>query len=193
MIRCVIAVCALVLPVGAAAQGHSHFPYAGNETRAIKSLSDADLADLSAGRGWGFALAAELNGVLGPAHLLELKDQIGLTPTQVTTLEALFARMQAEAQAAGQRFIAAEAAIEQAFRTKDLTPEHLRHLITVAAEARAELRFVHLARHLDTLPVLTAGQIARYNVLRGYRADDPCLTVPEGHDPALWRRHNNCR
>ena len=166
---------------------------AGSENREIKSLSEADLDDLRAGRGWGLALAAELNGVPGPAHLLELKEQIGLTPAQVTTLEALFARMKAEAQEAGRRFIAAEAAIEDAFRERSLTPEHLRHLIGAAAEARAQLRFVHLTRHLDTLPVLPPEQIARYNVLRGYRAGDPCSNVPAGHDPAMWRRHNNCR
>lgn len=193
MIRLVLAICAMVIPIGAAAQHHGHSPYAGRESREIKSLSEADLDDLRAGRGWGLALAAELNGVPGPAHLLELKEQIGLTPAQVTTLEALFARMKAEAQEAGRRFIAAEAAIEDAFRGRSLTPEHLRHLIGDAAEARAQLRFVHLTRHLDTLPVLTAEQIARYNDLRGYKAGDPCSNVPAGHDAEMWRRHNNCR
>jgi hypothetical protein len=28
-------------------------------------------------------------------------------------------------------------------------------------------------------------------VLRGY-AEDPCLAVPEGHDAAMWRKHNGC-
>lgn len=193
MIRLALALCAMVLPVAATAQLHGHSPYAGKETRGIKSLSEADLDDLRAGRGWGLALAAELNGVPGPAHLLELKKQIGLTPAQVTVLEALFAQMQAEAQAAGRRFLAAEAAIEAAFREGSLTPDHLRHLIGASAEARAQLRFVHLARHLETLPVLTSEQIARYNVLRGYGAGDPCKNVPAGHDPAMWRRHNNCK
>lgn len=175
-----------------AATPGSTSPYAGMEGREIKGLSVEDIQDLRAGRGWGLALAAELNGVPGPAHLLELKDRIGLSPEQVTAIEAIFAAMQTEARAAGEHFIAAEASIEAGFRASDLTPEALRELIDTAAAARAELRFIHLSRHLETLPLLTAEQIARYNDLRGYGADSPCATVPEGHDPAMWHRHNNC-
>ncbi|GGB55946.1 hypothetical protein GCM10011316_30050 [Roseibium aquae] len=192
MIRLALVCLVVAMPLGAVAQHQRHSPYAGMEGREIKSLSPGDIEDLRAGRGWGLALAAELNGVPGPAHLLELKDRIGLSPGQGTAIEAIFAAMQTEAQAAGERLIAAEAAIEAAFRTGDLTPERLRTLIDTAADARAELRFIHLSRHLETPPLLTADQIARYNDLRGYGAADPCTTVPEGHNPAMWRRHNNC-
>lgn len=192
MIRLAIALCASVFPLMAAAQHHGHSPYAGMEMREIKSLSEADIADLRRGAGWGLALPAELNGVPGPAHLLELKEEISLTPAQVTALEAIFAEMQADARAAGERFIAAEAAIEAAFREGNLTPDRLRALIDASAEARAELRFIHLTRHLETSPLLTSEQIARYSELRGYDAGDPCANVPHGHDPAMWRRHNNC-
>lgn len=198
---------ALLLPAAAIAQDHGHgthghahapaqavtpSPYAGMEAREIKSLSEQDIADLRRGAGWGLALAAELNGVPGPAHLLELKNEIGLSPDQVSPIEAIFAAMQAEAQGAGERFIAAEAAIEEAFRAGDLTPDTLRALIDTAAAARAELRYVHLSRHLETPPLLTAEQFALYSDLRGYGATDPCDAVPAGHDPAMWRRHNGC-
>ncbi len=163
------------------------------EDRDIKSLSRVDIEDLRAGRGWGLALPAELNGVPGPAHLLELRDQIPLSDEQVLSIQEIFAAMQAEAQAAGERFIAAEAAIEAGFRAGDLTPEALHALIETSAHARANLRFIHLARHLETPPILSAEQIARYQELRGYGAVDPCATVPEGHDPTMWRRHNHCR
>lgn len=180
------------LPLASLAQ-HSHVPspYAGFETRAIKSLSDTDLAELRRGGGWGLALAAELNGVPGPAHLLELRDEIGLSPDQVAAIEAIFAAMQADAIAAGERLIAAEEAIEAAFRAGGLDDATLRGLIDEAAAARAALRFVHLSRHLSTPPLLTPAQIARYKALRGY-GSDPCDAVPAGHDPAMWRRHNNC-
>ena len=36
------------------------------------------MADLRAGRGMGLALAAELNGYPGPAHVLELADKLDL-------------------------------------------------------------------------------------------------------------------
>ena len=189
----IILMTALLWPVAISAQDHTaHSAYAGLETREIKTLSDADLDDLRRGAGWGLALSAELNGVPGPAHLLELKDQIGLSSEQVAAIEAIFDAMQREAQETGQQFIEAEAAIEAAFRAGDLGSEDLRALIDASAAARAELRFIHLVRHLETPPLLTEGQIARYNELRGYGAGSPCDAVPEGHDPAMWRRHNGC-
>lgn len=182
-----------ISPAITLAQDHSDHasPYAGFETRAIKSLSETDLEELRRGGGWGLALAAELNGVPGPAHLLELRDEISLSADQVTAIQAIFEEMQVEAIEAGSRLIAAEEAIEAAFRTGDLDDERLRSLINDAETARAELRFIHLSRHLSTPPLLTADQIARYNTLRGY-GSDPCANVPEGHNPEMWRRHNNC-
>ena len=192
MIRLSLALCAMILPISVAAQTHVPSPYAGLESRELKSLSEADLEDLRMGRGWGMAIAAELNGVPGPAHLLELRDELGLEAGQIAAIEDIFDAMQAEAQQTGERFIAAEAAIEAAFRDGGVTPGALRALIDTSASARAELRFIHLSRHLETPPLLTAEQIALYNELRGYGASNPCDAVPEGHDPAMWRRHNGC-
>lgn len=101
MIRRALVCLVLVLPLVASAQHQGHSPYAGMAGREIKSLSAEDIEDLRAGRGWGLALAAELNGVPGPAHLLELRAEIGLSPEQVTAIEAIFAAMHAEGQAAG--------------------------------------------------------------------------------------------
>ncbi len=175
------------------AQGHGGHaaPYAGLERRAIKSLSAGDIDELRRGGGWGLALAAELNGVPGPAHLLELRDEIPLGAEQIAAIEAIFAEMKAEAIAAGARLIAAEEALEAAFRAGALEDVRLRSLVTAAEVARAELRFVHLSRHLSTPALLTKAQIERYNILRGY-GSDPCLNVPAGHDTEIWRRHNNC-
>lgn len=182
-----------VTPIITLAQDHTGqaSPYAGFETRAIKSLSETDLEELRRGGGWGLALAAELNGVPGPAHLLELRDEISLSPDQVAAIQAIFDEMQSEAVAAGARLIEAEEAIEAAFRASDLDDERLRALVGEAEAARAELRFIHLSRHLSTPPLLREDQIARYNTLRGY-GSDPCANVPEGHNPDMWRRHNNC-
>jgi Spy/CpxP family protein refolding chaperone len=175
----------------ASAQDHAAQPYAGFQDRAIAGLSEDDIAQLRAGSGWGLALPAELNGKPGPAHLLELAEALELTPEQRAAIEAIRAEMQAEAIAAGERLIEAERALSDAFAGEGLAPERLAALIAASEAARAELRFVHLSRHLETVPLLTAQQIDRYNVLRGY-AEDPCASVPEGHDPEMWRRHNRC-
>jgi hypothetical protein len=180
-------------PVVAAGQGHSGHasPYAGLENREIKSLSEADIEELLRGAGWGLALAAELNGVPGPAHLLELRDEIPLTADQVVSIQTILAEMRAEAIAVGARLIEAEEAIEAAFRAGALDNARLRSLIDEAETARAELRFIHLSRHLTTPPLLTEEQIARYSQLRGYESN-PCTNVPEGHDAEVWRRHRGC-
>lgn len=166
-------------------------PYAGFETRTIKGLSDDDIAQLRAGSGWGLALPAELNGKPGPAHLLELADPLALSPAQIAAIEAIHAEMKAEAIAAGAQLIDAERALSDAFAGDGLTHDSLAALLATAETARATLRLVHLSRHLDTTPLLTAEQIARYAELRGYTAD-PCASVPDGHDPDMWRMHNGC-
>ena len=57
-------------------------PYAGQQAREVASLSAEELRDLKAGRGMGLAKAAEVNGHPGPAHVLELADELQLTPSQ---------------------------------------------------------------------------------------------------------------
>jgi hypothetical protein len=190
LMRRFILALALAWPAFAGAEIVS--PYAGMEGREIKALSGADIDELRRGGGWGLAQTAELNGAPGPAHLLELRDEIGLSAAQVVAIEAIFIAMKAEAIPAGERLIAAEAAIESAFRAGDVPEADLRALIDASEAARAELRFIHLKRHLETPPLLTPEQIARYEALRGYGATTPCATVPDGHDPAMWKKHNGC-
>lgn len=170
---------------------HAPSPYTGEQTREIASLSDDDLAELGSGGGWGLARAAELNGVPGPAHLLELAGEIGLDAEQRAAVEAIKDEMRADAIAAGERFLEAERALDVAFTDDVPDAETLARLVTEAGKARAGLRLVHLSAHLRTTPLLTPDQIARYGVLRGY-TDDPCDSVPEGHDATMWRRHNGC-
>ena len=192
----VIALGPLVLgSLAATAQhtGGNHPPskYTGQEKRDIKSLSPDDLKELRRGGGWGLAKAAELNGVPGPAHLLEMKDKIALTPEQVGKVEALFNEMRARAVAGGKTLIAAEQALEAGFRSGNMSDQTLRLLLADIAKARSELRFIHLSTHLRTPAIISASQIKRYNVLRGY-AGNPCAKVPKGHNAAMWRKHNGC-
>lgn len=184
---------ALVLTAAShqSAADESYTPYAGLETREIATLSESDIADLEAGRGWGFALAAELNGHPGPAHVLELAEALDLSHNQIARIEVIFQQMQEEALARGADFISAERALNAAFARGGLDATELAALVNAAGQARADLRFVHLSRHLYTLDVLTKEQVDQYNVMRGY-ADDPCTSVPEGHNETMWRRHNGC-
>ncbi len=192
-----VALLMAILPAMVSAQthdgNHGSTPsiYSGEEMRLIKSLSEEDLDEIARGGGWGLARAAELNGVPGPTHLLELADEIGLSEQQRQAIEAVRAQMQADAIAAGERFIAAEQALDEAFQRGVPDAEDLQRLVMEAGEARADLRLVHLNAHLLTLPLLTDTQVTQYSVLRGY-SDDPCASVPNEHDPDMWRRHNGC-
>ncbi|MCI5077361.1 hypothetical protein [Oricola sp.] len=156
------------LTVPSLARAETSSPYAGQETRAIKSLSEADLEELRRGGGWGLAKAAELNGMPGPAHVLELAGEIGLTAEQVAAVEALRDEMQAAAIETGARLIALETELEAGFSDATITEAELKSLVMQIAETRGELRFIHLRTHLKTVPVLNRHQVMMYNQLRGY-------------------------
>lgn len=189
--RLTFAVLLMMTAQAAAEDAAPRSPYAGEEAREIASLSASDLEELARGGGWGLARAAELNGVPGPAHLLELANEIDLDADQRATIAAIRDEMRAEAIAAGARFVAAERALDAAFTDAVPDPKALARLVDEAGAARAALRLVHLSAHLGTIPLLTEAQVERYNVLRGY-TEDPCKVVPKGHNAAMWRRHNGC-
>lgn len=164
------------LSVPAMAQHHGHHshhaahssPYAGMQNRAIKALSEEQMTGLKAGKGMALAMAAELNGYPGPAHTLELAEQLQLTDEQTARTQQLFANMESQAKAAGLEVIEAERALDTLFRDKQATPEAVSAAVTKAALAQGKLRETHLRYHLSMMDVLTAEQIAAYNQLRGY-------------------------
>jgi Spy/CpxP family protein refolding chaperone len=146
----------------------SHSPYAGFETRAIKALSDQQIADLRSGLGMSLALAAELNGYPGPRHTVELAKELDLNADQRDRIEALFAAMTAESIAIGEKLIAQETALDHRFANKTITPASLTTLVEAIGNTQATLRATHLKYHLLTLEVLTPAQAQRYSELRGY-------------------------
>lgn len=142
--------------------------YAGQEQREIKSLSPEDISALRRGGGWGFAKAAELNGVPGPLHLLEMKDRIPLKPAQIDKVSAIYEAMRSRAISQGERLIELERRLEGQFRARTISGARLRALLAEIAEVRGDLRYTHLSAHLAVSAFLTETQIARYNALRGY-------------------------
>jgi hypothetical protein len=139
--------------------------------RGVAGLSDADIAALRAGEGWGLALPAELNGWPGPRHVLDMGDTLGLSDVQRGQVERLFGLMQAEAQRVGENYIDAERALDAAFDDPALDPVVLAGLVVAATNALGELRMIHLAAHIETRQILTDAQVETYNTQRGYGAD----------------------
>lgn len=156
-------------------------PYAGQQDRAIATLSAADIAALRAGDGWGLAKPAELNGWPGPAHVLEMADALGLSAAQHRIVTRIHGLMRAEARRLGAKYIEAERALDAAFDDPTLDPAVLSGLIAASGNALGELRMIHLVAHVETRAVLTGAQIATYNRLRGYAGDGQGHAGHDGH------------
>jgi hypothetical protein len=152
----------------ALAQTQQH--YAGLEARAIKALSEQQIADLRAGRGMGLALAAELNGYPAPMHALELGDSLGLSDQQRGKMEELLAAMKAEAIPLGERLVAQEAELDRQFADNTITAASLVAATDAIGATQAALRRTHLKYHLLARDALTPAQVQHYAELRGYRA-----------------------
>ena len=180
----------LVCLLSACAVNHSS-EYVGEEHRAIKSLSADDIRELSEGDGWGLAKAAELNGVPGPAHILEMASEINLTPEQQAKIQTIYQQMKSEAISLGNQLIQLEATLNSHFADSSINQAILEQSLQDIERVRAQLRLAHLSAHLETPNILTPEQISLYNELRGY-SKDPCANVPEGHNAAMWKKHNGC-
>lgn len=172
-------------------------PYAGQEARDVKALSQEDIQGLLAGTGTpfgGMAKPAELNGYPGPRHVLDAAEsgELELTSRQQEHIETLYEQMRSGAIELGKRIIDIETAIDVAFANGTITEEWLQDKIEESARLYGQLRVVHLRYHLSTAEILTPRQVEQYNELRGYTSADPCGNVPEGHDPELWRLHHDC-
>ena len=146
-------------------------PYAGVQARSIKALSEQQIAE--AGRGMGLALPAELNGYPGPAHVLDLSDQLGLSAEQKARVQSLFDAMKAEAVPLGERLLEQEAALDQQFASRSITPQRLKTATAAIGGTQGKLQETHLKYHLQTAQILSAEQMQHYSVLRGYGSGVP--------------------
>jgi len=170
---------AAILVAGTAAatvaqQAHKHTapaqPYAGQQLRAVTSLSPEELQGFLDGRGMGLARAAELNGYPGPMHVLELEKELQLTAEQRRHVEQAFDRMKTRATGLGSRYVEAERALDAAFRSGPADTAIIAARVAEANRLLGEVRLSHLAAHLEITPLLTPEQRQRYADLRGYGA-----------------------
>lgn len=116
----------------------------------------------------GASLPAELNGVPGPLHVLQMAHRLGLGPGQRAALDRITAEMKASAQRLGEDVVAAEAALDQAFKAGTADEGLVLEATSRIAALQGRLRATHLVAHLRTRQLLSAEQIAAYNVARGY-------------------------
>jgi Spy/CpxP family protein refolding chaperone len=161
---------ALVALAGCATSMHDHSaqPYAGQQARGIKALSDDDVKGYLAGAGMGLAKAAELNGYPGPMHSLENADALALSASQREKIEALMRAHKEEVRRLGAEVVRLERELDASFAGRTATPRlvdaKLHEITTIQGEVRAS----HLKAHLATTALLTPEQVERYTRARGY-------------------------
>lgn len=163
-----IAALALVAAGAAHAEAVVATPYAGQQQRAIKSLSDSEVAGLLAGHGAGLAKAAELNGYPGPLHVLELSKELHLSEGQADATRQLMDRHRREASRLGAALVDAERHLDSLFAKREATPDAVDKAAARVGELQAQLRAEHLKTHIAQTGLLDAHQVQRYASLRGY-------------------------
>ncbi len=156
-------------------------PYAGEDRREIKALSPGEVAQLLDGAGMGLARAAELNGVPGPRHVLDMADQLELTDVQRAEIERIEDRMHEAAVRLGREILELEEALDRLFAVGPADPSEVERLAGRIGQRSGLLRAVHLLAHLEAAAVLRPAQIRRYGVLRGY-GDSADPRHEPGHD-----------
>ena len=167
-------------PLASAGSLQAPSPYAGEQNRQIKALAPDRIEGLLAGRGLGYARAAELNGIPGPMHVLELADALDLTPQQRQATQSLYDSVQVQARALGTELVEAEAALDALFRAEVPDADAIQAQVQAIGAIDARLRHTHLAAHLAQKPLLSAEQIHRYTQLRGYH-DNGRPQTAHGH------------
>jgi len=143
-------------------------PYAGQQDRHIKALSESEVDGLLKGKGMGMAKPAELNKYPGPKHVLEIAEKLDLSHDQLLATMALFKKMKSEAIPLGKEIVAAEKRLDELFASGVVTNQSLAKVLDEIAVFRSKLRFVHLKTHLLQKNIMTKMQIHQYNRFRGY-------------------------
>lgn len=160
--------------VGAAADN----PYAGQELRLVKALSDQEINDYLSGRGMGTSKAAELNHYPGPRHVLDHADQLGLSQDQLAKAQEIHEAMAREARHVGQQIVEKESELEALYASQKANPENTQRAVQEVARLQGQFRLAHLNAHLSMKEVLSPQQIETYDRVRGYGNSKP---AHQGH------------
>ncbi len=149
----------------------SKSPYAGEETRAIKSLSDDEIQKYRSGEGMGQAKVAELNHYPGPRHVLQVASQLKLSPEQTTRVQELYDVMHKKAVELGGKLVLREQQLNDAFQEGTIDEGKLRTSLDELGKLQADLRLAHLEAHLGMKHLLSSVQIEKSDKLRGYQQE----------------------
>jgi Spy/CpxP family protein refolding chaperone len=143
-------------------------PYAGQEKRTIKALSEQEINDYLNGSGMGTSKAAELNHYPGPRHVLDDAKRLNLSDKQLAKTKRVHETMTQNAKRIGSEIVNKEAELEALYASQKATAENTEKLVNEIAKLQAAFRLVHLNAHLSMRQILSPQQIQAYDRLRGY-------------------------
>ena len=143
-------------------------PYAGQQSRDIKALSDEEIRGYLNGQGMALAKAGEMNHYPGPLHVLELAEQLKLTDAQKRRTEEIRKVMLDEAIPIGKRIVEKEADLDRLFASGTIDKSQLDATLVQIGRLQGDLRAVHLRAHVEQKKILTPEQVTKYDELRGY-------------------------
>lgn len=143
----------------------------------VQGLSAQEVDDLVNGRGAGYALTAELNSYPGPRHVLDLAQDLNLSPRQRQQVETIFRQMNTEAKQVGQEIVELERQFSDVFAQGRVTASDIEAQTQQLATLYGQYRSIHLKPHLEVQQLLSPEQIAQYDQLRGY-GNSPIQSVP---------------
>jgi Spy/CpxP family protein refolding chaperone len=160
-----VAIVAVALTAGGALAQHGGQQHSVQGQQVAKACIDEFNAVVGSGRGFGLAFAADQNGYPGPMHILELKNQLKLTPDQEAKARELQAAVMAE-QPKSTQLLEAERKLERLFADRAANEAAVQAAVAEVERARAEVRLVHLLAHLRTRDLLTEEQRRIYHEAR---------------------------
>lgn len=168
--KAVVGFIAAVFLSSTAVAQHQHVSgYADLTARPIKALSEEQIENLKHGRGMGLSLPAELNSYPGPAHVLDLEQALSLSADQKASISAIRDDMSQKTKDIGSEILDLEAQLDRVFATRVADRQAVSGLLSELSNRNGQLRAVHILAHMDNTAVLSAEQIATYDILRGYR------------------------
>ncbi|HEX5958198.1 MAG TPA: Spy/CpxP family protein refolding chaperone [Hyphomicrobiaceae bacterium] len=109
----------------------------------------------------------------GTLHVMELAEELRLTPAQRQMVQRVYERMKARAKALGKAYVAAEKAVDKAFKSGTADAAEVAARVAEANRLLGEVRLSHLQAHVEITPLLTPEQRTRYAELRGYAGSGP--------------------
>jgi hypothetical protein len=120
-----------------------------------------------------------------------MASELQLTDRQIMEIDGIYQNMSDKAKSIGEAIIDIEQDMNGAFANKTITQENLKLMLDKSADLYAQLRFVHLSAHLDTIQMLTIEQVQMYNMMRGYDSGGMDNTTSTSNDGSNSSHHQH--